>query len=38
MKWATPLRVLWVSAPPSCSEVTSSFVTILMTLGPVTNM
>ena len=28
----------WVSAPPSSSKVTSSWVTALMTSGPVTNM
>ena len=37
-KCATPLFVLWVIAPPSSSKVTSSFVTSLMTFGPVTNM
>ena len=28
----------WVSAPPSASIVTSSWVTVFTTLGPVTNM
>jgi len=35
---ATPLRVVWVSAPPSSSALTSSCVTVLTTSGPVTNM
>jgi len=38
MKWATPLSVLWVWAEPSSSKVTSSFVTALITSGPVMNM
>lgn len=29
---------VWVSAPPSTSWVTSSWVTVFTTLGPVTNM
>ena len=37
-KWPTPLTELWVMAPPSFSLVTSSWVTVLMTSGPVTNM
>ena len=37
-KWATPETELWVMAPPSFSFVTSSWVTVLMTSGPVTNM
>ena len=37
-KWATPDTELWVMAPPSFSLVTSSWVTVLMTSGPVTNM
>ncbi len=37
-KWATPERLAWVSAPPSCSLLTSSWVTVLMTSGPVMNM
>ena len=36
--WATPLRVVWVCAPPRSSAVTSSCVTVLTTSGPVTNM
>ena len=35
---ATPDRVVWVIAPPSSSAVTSSWVTVLTTSGPVTNM
>ena len=37
-KCATPLFALCVIAPPSSSFVTSSWVTDLMTSGPVTNM
>ena len=37
-KWATPLLVLWVMAPPRSSLVTSSWVTVLITSGPVTNI
>ena len=37
-KWATPLLALWVSAPPNSSFVTSSWVTVLITSGPVINM
>ena len=37
-KCATPERVLCVMAPPSCSGVTSSAVTDLMTAGPVINI
>ena len=37
-KWATPLFRLWVIAPPSSSNDTSSEVTALITSGPVTNM
>src|SRR5947209_6532408 len=37
-KWDTPDFVLWVIAPPSSSLVTSSWVTVLMTSGPVMNM
>ena len=37
-KWATPERTLCVIAPPRSSLVTSSWVTVLMTSGPVTNM
>ena len=37
-KWATPLRALCVSAPPSSSMLTSSCVTALITSGPVMNM
>jgi hypothetical protein len=37
-KWATPLVALCVIAPPSSSLVTSSWVTVLITSGPVTNM
>ena len=36
-KWTTPERIC-ASAPPSSSDVTSSPVTDLMTLGPVMNM
>jgi hypothetical protein len=35
---ATPLRLVWVPAPPSSSAVTSSCVTVFTTSGPVTNM
>ena len=35
---ATPLRVVWLIAPPSSSAVTSSCVTVFTTSGPVTNM
>ena len=35
---ATPLRELCVMDPPRSSNDTSSPVTVLMTLGPVTNM
>ena len=34
-KWATPVLVAWVSAPPSSSWVTSSPLTARMTSGPV---
>ena len=37
-KCATPLLRVWVSAPPSSSLVTSSWVTVLITSGPVMNM
>jgi hypothetical protein len=37
-KCATPLVSLCVRAPPSCSFETSSWVTVLSTSGPVTNM
>ena len=37
-KCATPLFSLCVMAPPRSSLVTSSWVTVLMTSGPVTNM
>jgi hypothetical protein len=37
-KWATPLFVLCVIAPPRSSIDTSSDVTALITSGPVTNM
>src|SRR6185436_9203567 len=37
-KWATPDLAEWVSAPPSSSIVTSSWVTVFTTFGPVTNM
>ena len=37
-KCATPDVSLWVMAPPSCSFVTSSKVTVLMTSGPVMNI
>ncbi len=37
-KWATPLVVLWVTAPPKSSWLTSSPVTLFMTSGPVMNM
>ena len=33
-----PERVEWVAAPPSSSAVTTSWVTVLTTSGPVTNM
>ena len=35
---ATPDLVLCVTAPPSSSAVTSSWVTVFTTSGPVTNM
>ena len=35
---ATDVFVVWVTAPPSASCVTTSFVTVLTTSGPVTNM
>ena len=35
---ATPERVEWVTAPPRSSAVTSSWVTVFTTSGPVTNM
>ena len=35
---ATPLRPVWIAAPPSDSASTSSCVTAFTTLGPVTNM
>src|SRR3712207_443362 len=38
VKCETPETVAWVSAPPSCSIVTSSWVTVFTTFGPVTNM
>ena len=34
-KSATPLLLAWVLAPPSSSAVTSSWVTVLITSGPV---
>src|SRR5438045_8094789 len=37
-KCATPEVSLWVVAPPSCSLVTSSCITVLMTSGPVMNI
>ena len=37
-KCATPEVAPWVSAPPSSSKDTSSWVTALITSGPVTNM
>ena len=37
-KWATPDFTLWVMAPPRSSLLTSSWVTVRMTSGPVTNM
>ena len=37
-KCATPDFILCDIAPPRSSNVTSSFVTVLMTFGPVTNM
>lgn len=37
-KWALPLTVLLVRAPPSSSAVVRSPVTVSMTSGPVTNM
>jgi hypothetical protein len=37
-KWATPDRVLCGTEPPSSSFDTSSWVTALMTSGPVMNM
>ncbi len=38
MKCPTPLTALCVMGPPSFSLVTSSWVTVLITSGPVTNM
>ena len=38
VKCETPLTSPCVSAPPSCSIVTSSCVTVFTTFGPVTNM
>jgi len=38
LKCATPLLLAWVVAPPSCSLLTSSWVTVLITSGPVMNM
>ena len=38
VKWETPDVPPWMSAPPSCSKLTSSCVTVFTTLGPVTNM
>ncbi len=35
---ATPDFVVWVTAPPSSSWVTVSWVTVFTTSGPVTNM
>ena len=35
---ATPDLVVWVTAPPSSSCVTTSLVTVFTTSGPVTNM
>ncbi len=35
---ATPDLVAWLVAPPSCSRVTSSPVTVFTTSGPVMNM
>ena len=35
---ATPDLVVWVTAPPSYSWVTTSLVTVFTTSGPVTNM
>ena len=35
---ATPDLAVWVPAPPSSSWVTSSWVTVFTTSGPVTNM
>ena len=37
-KSATPDFEVWVPAPPSCSWVTFSWVTVFTTSGPVTNM
>ena len=37
-KWATPDFELWLIAPPSSSNSTSSPVTVLITSGPVMNM
>ena len=37
-KCATPLLRACTSAPPSSSNVTSSWVTVFTTFGPVTNM
>ena len=38
VKWEMPDVPPWMSAPPSCSKLTSSCVTVFTTLGPVTNM
>ncbi len=38
VKCETPEICPWVCAPPSRSMVTSSWVTVRMTSGPVTNM
>ena len=35
---ATPDFVVWVTAPPSSSALTASWVTVFTTSGPVTNM
>ena len=37
-KWATPLVLLCVMAPPNASAVTSSPVTVFITCGPVINI
>ena len=37
-KCATPERLLWLIAPPSSSNPTSSPVTVRITSGPVMNM
>jgi len=37
-KCATPLLVLWMTAPPNSSKVTSSPVAALVTCGPVMNI